>query len=102
MASRKENLKSLFSNTRTRVIIIFTFVLLLLAVVIGYIRLHNSGGDALSSEVTNAPGGIQSIPGVLDPTAQYAHLQQQQNIEQAQAAEQSGGSAIPTIIRTQL
>lgn len=101
MASRKENLKSLFSNTRTRVIIVFTTVLLLTAVVIGYVKLKNIGGTPESSaNITGAPG-IQSIPGALDPTAQYAKLQEEQNVNQAQQAENTGGSAIPTIIRTQ-
>ena len=102
MASRKENLKSLFSNTRTRVIIIFTIILLVIAVGIGYVKLRNaSGGVTASSALPEGPAGIQSIPGVLDPTAQYAKLQEQQNITQAKQAETSGGSAIPTIIRTQ-
>jgi intracellular multiplication protein IcmE len=102
MAGRKENLKSLFSNTRSRVIIIFTAVLLILAVVIGYIKLRaiNTGPEA-SANLSSAPGGIQSIPGVLDPTAQYAKLQEEQNLTQAASAEKTGGSAIPTIIRTQ-
>lgn len=101
MASRKENIKSLFSNTRTRVIIIFTLVLLLVAILIGYFKLRDIGSGPLSSAVTSAPGAIQSIPGVLDPTAQYAHLQEQQNVDQAVRARNTGGSAIPTIIRTQ-
>lgn len=101
MASRKENLKSLFSNTRTRVIIIFTLVLLIFAIVIGYVKLRNAATDSsTSSSVTSAPV-IQSIPGVLDPTAQYAKLQEEQNLTQAVKAENTGGSAIPTIIRTQ-
>lgn len=102
MASRKENLKSLFSNTRTRVIIIFTAALMIFAVTVGYIKLRTAGGGPLaSSELTNAPGGIQSIPGVLEPTAQYAKLQEEQNVTQAQKAQSTGDSAIPTIIRTQ-
>lgn len=102
MAGRKENLKSLFSNTRSRVIIIFTAVLLILAVVIGYVKLSSiNSGPAASAELNSAPGNIQSIPGVLDPTVQYAKLQEEQNITQAQKAEDTGGSAIPTIIRTQ-
>src|SRR5580704_12144322 len=101
MASRKENLKSLFSNTRTRVIIVFTVILLIITVVIGYVKLRNaSGGVSGTSSLPQGPVGIQSIPGVLDPTAQYAKLQQQQNVSQASQAEKSGGSAIPTIIRT--
>ena len=101
MANRKENLKSLFSNTRTRVIIVFTAVLLIVAILIGYIKLRTDNTSALSSEVSGAPTNIRSIPGVLDPTAQYAQLQSQQNVNQAQTAETTGGSAIPTIIRTQ-
>ncbi|CAM2762087.1 type IVB secretion system protein DotG/IcmE [Legionella anisa] len=102
MAGRKENIKSLFSNTRTRVIIIFTIVLILIAIVVGYLKLRsiNTGPSAVAT-VGQGPGGIQSIPGVLSPTAQYAKLQEEQNVTQAQKAEQTGGSAIPTIIRTQ-
>ncbi|BCA94125.1 hypothetical protein TUM19329_04860 [Legionella antarctica] len=102
MASKKENIKSLFSNTRTRVIIIFTMILLIVAVVIGYVKLRSvSEGPEGTSQLPQGPTGIQSIPGVLDPTAQYAKLQEQQNISQAKQAETTGGSAIPTIIRTQ-
>ncbi|KTD32661.1 protein IcmE (DotG) [Legionella moravica] len=101
MASRKENIKSLFSNTRTRVIIIFTLILLIIAVVIGYMKLRSTIQGPLSKAAVSVTPGIQSIPGVLDPTAQYAKLQEEQNITQAKQAETTGGSAIPTIIRTQ-
>jgi intracellular multiplication protein IcmE len=102
MASRKDNLKSLFSNTRTRVIIIFTALLMILAVAIGYVKIRNAtGGLNAEAQITSAPGGIQSIPGSVSQTAQYAKLQEEQNISQAQIAATSGGSAIPTIIKTQ-
>lgn len=102
MAGKKENIKSLFTNTRTRVIIIFTLVLVLLTIVIGYFKLRSSSSNLESTAtLTYVPGSIQSIPGTLEPTAQYAHLQEEQNVNQAQQAEQTGGSAIPTIIRTQ-
>ena len=103
MAGKKENIKALFSNTRSRVIILFTLVLLLIAVTVGIIKFTSS---LRTSEVTGtnlgvAPAGIQSVPGSINPTAQYASLQETQNIEQAQTAAKSGSSAIPTIIRTQ-
>jgi intracellular multiplication protein IcmE len=102
MAGRKENLKSLFTNTRSRVIIIFTAILIILAVVIGYFKLRSAvGGPEATANLSQAPGSIQSIPGVLDPTAQYAKLQEEQNVNQALSAAKTGGSAIPTIIRTQ-
>ena len=102
MAGKKENIKALFTNTRSRVIIVFTAILLIVAIVFGiaqFIRLSNNNTD-ISSDVPNTPG-IQSIPGALNPTAQYAKLQEAQNVNQAAAALHTGGSAIPTIIRSQ-
>lgn len=103
MASKKDNIKALFSNTRTRVIILFTLVLLIFAIVFGFFRLGKSVSPETepTARVGYVPGGIQSIPGALNPTPQYAKIQEQQNIDQAVAAEKSGTSAIPTIIRTQ-
>lgn len=103
MAGKKENLKALFTNTRSRVIILFTGILLITAVVIGITKLKFSSdlGPEATANVSMVPGGIQSIPGALDPTVQYAKLQEAQNVEQAQSALKTGGSSIPTIIRTQ-
>ena len=102
MAGKKENIKALFSNSRSRVIILFTAVLLLVTVVIGVLKFSSSTGG-LNADVNLTPGGqnIQSTPGSQNQTAQYAALQQTQNVEQAQLASQTGTSAIPTIIRTQ-
>lgn len=101
--ARKDNIKALFSNTKTRVIFIFTGVLIVLAVIVGIYQFSSSTSDQIetSAQVKGAPGTIQSIPGQINPTAQYAKLQSQQNVEQAQKAQQTGSSAIPTIIRTQ-
>lgn len=102
MASKKENIKALFSNTRTRIIIVFTLTLLITTIVIGFIKFSKSLSPlGVSSDVSQSPGGIESIPGALNQTAQYASLQQQQNIEQAKEAESKGTSSIPTIIRSQ-
>lgn len=102
MASRKDNIKSLFTNTRTRVIIVFTLVLLIIAVVVGYVKFRKPTYlNSSSSTLSSAPGSIQSIPGALNQTAQYSKLQEEQNINQALNAQKKGGSAIPTIIRTQ-
>lgn len=102
MASKKENLKALFSNTRTRIIIVFTLVLVLLTIVIGFWKWSSSSLTELSgSDILHAPQGIKSIPGAINQTQQYARLQQDQNIEQANQAAKKGMSAIPTIIRAQ-
>jgi intracellular multiplication protein IcmE len=100
MAGRKDNIKALFTNTRTRIIILFTFILLLIAVLIGIFRFSSHQDNLSSATVSNAPA-IRSIPGSVDPTVEYEELQSTQNKEQAAQASKSGGSAIPTIIRTQ-
>ncbi|MGQ3888117.1 type IVB secretion system protein DotG/IcmE [Legionella sp. CNM-1927-20] len=102
MAGRKENLQALFTNTRSRVIIVFTAILLIIAVLYGLLRFMRASDEASvsPSAVSSAPN-IQSIPGALDPTIQYAKLQEAQNVSQAQTALKTGSSAIPTIVRSQ-
>lgn len=101
MASRKDNLKALFTNTRSRVIIVFTTVLLIIAVVIGYFKFSSVTNPELSSAALTGVPGIESTPGSLNPSPEYAKLQLKQNVDQAKEAMEKGGSAIPTIIRTQ-
>ncbi|STX50634.1 protein IcmE (DotG) [Legionella busanensis] len=102
MAGRKENLQALFTNTRSRVIIVFTAIVLIIAVLYGVLRFVRSGEEAsVSPSSVNFVPGIQSIPGALDPTIQYAKLQETQNVNQAKAALKTGNSAIPTIVRSQ-
>mgnify|MGYP000561842017 CR=1 FL=1 len=102
MAGSKENLKSLFTNSRTRLMIVITIVVIVSAIAIGVTKLKFShpGGASATADL-QSPAGISSVPGALNPTVQYASLQEQQNLEQAKAALQRGSSAIPTIIRTQ-
>ncbi|MDP3705629.1 MAG: type IVB secretion system protein DotG/IcmE [Legionellaceae bacterium] len=102
MAGKKENIKALFSNTRSRIIIVFTVIMILATVVIGFVKFNKSMGPlGGSSGAATSPGGIKSIPGALDQTAQYSALQSQQNTEQAEQAVAKGTSSIPTIIRSQ-
>lgn len=102
MESRKENLKGLFSNTRTRVILIFTFTVLIIGVLIALFRFQwLAGGETLpEANISSLPAQIQSIPGQTNQTAQYAKLQQEANEKQATQAMGTGNSAIPTIIET--
>ena len=101
MAGRKENLKALFTNSRSRVIIFFTVIVLAIAVIVGFIKMSSHLKGAVSSvSLSPGPVDIQSVPG-SNPTEQYATLQQAQNISQAEQALKKGGSSIPTIVRTQ-
>lgn len=101
--AQKDNIKALLSNTKTRVILLFTIIVIIVAIVIAFFQLRGTteGDVETGARLKGAPGAIRSIPGQLDPTQQYAELVEQRNIEQAMQAQQKGGSAIPTIIRTQ-
>ena len=102
MSVDKKNIKSLFTNPRTRIIIVFTSILLLVMVVIGFMKLSSADSPLKEkSGVVRGASGIKSIPGSLNQTAQYAALQETQNLEQAKEAAAKGTSAIPTIIRSQ-
>lgn len=102
MPTRKDNIKALFTDTRSRVIVVFTIFLLLLTIIIGYYKFRSPTlSSNAGASLTQAPGGIRSIPGSANPTAQYAFLQEKQNVEQAQLAAKTGKSAIPTLVRSQ-
>ena len=102
MAGKKENIKALFTNTRSRVIILFTVIVILIAVIVGFVKFSSiMRPSAESSASVGGVPSIQSVPGAINPTAQYVSLQETQNVQQAEQAATSGNSAIPTIIRTQ-
>lgn len=103
MASKTENIKALFSNTRTRVIILLTISLISIAILFGVVKLALTTKLSIpdAAQLTNAPGSIRSIPGSLNQTAEYAALQDKQNQDLAKKAVTAGGSAIPTIIHSQ-
>jgi len=95
---RLKNIAGLFKDGRTRTILLTTLFVLFVAVVIGIFSIRGRvKGVEAAAGVTTAPGGIQSIP-FNAPNEEYARLQEQQNKQSATQAEQTGESAIPTII----
>lgn len=101
MAGQLKNITHLFQNSRTRAILIVTIGLLFLGVIAGIISLKRRlPAPETTIELQTAPGEIKSIPGGFETpqTAEYAKLQTQQNTQQAERAQLSGGSAVPTII----
>ncbi len=102
MASRKDNLKSLVSNSRTRVIIVFTAFVLIGAGVIGYMQLKKNVFAPESGARLERAANIGATPGAVNQSAEYAALQNKQNVLKAEKAMQSGTSSIPTIINIKL
>ena len=96
------NLKAVLSNTRSRVVLIFTGLVLVFAIVVG-IGLFSRNTDKSEAKITNTPQ-ISSIVGGFDHKVdpRYAKLLEEQNREQAQQALKSNGTAVPTIINANL
>lgn len=98
MASRLDNITRLFSNFRTRSIIIVTLIVLGLAILVGIIRLIRGPAQqtAANTGLVNAP--VQNtVPGLNKTSPEYTQLQQQLNQQRVQQAQKTGGSAIPTL-----
>ncbi len=102
MSDIKKNLSNLFADARSRIIILILLAFGIGALVFGLIKFFSSGVsvDEEGSALSSAPA-IESIPGSINPTEQYAKLQAQQNVDKAKKAKATGGSSIPTIIRTE-
>ncbi|EKE01387.1 MAG: hypothetical protein ACD_21C00147G0006 [uncultured bacterium] len=101
LQDRLNNAKQSLSDTRTRVVIIILMVIVIVTLVVSYVKFKRSQKPAagLQSEVTEAPD-ITSIPGLGQPTREYAKLQEQQNLELAAEAAKKRTAAIPTVVRT--
>lgn len=104
MASRKENMSALMSNSRSRVIVIISVFSLIVAATVGFFGFRSRFATTEDPTVISGrtAARIESIPGSVSPTEQYAKLVAKQNEEQAeQALKTVTKSAIPTIIRTE-
>jgi len=100
--AKLKNITGLFKDTRTRTIIIFTGVILAIAIIMGLVRFFGQSAGPESQAQVAGPANIQSIPGGFDKpvSAEYAQLQEKQNQLQAQMAAKQGTSSVPTIIRS--
>lgn len=103
MAGMGKNLKNMFSDSKVRTIFIFTFVLLLIGALIGYLEFRKRTQELPTQAALGSVPQIQSIPGGFETpeTVEYTKLQEKQNVQQAQQAEKTGTSAIPTITSSQ-
>lgn len=98
MANRMQKLGMALKDTKTRIVLIVTGIVIVIGLVIGWLGFRGTEGPVGAASVRGAPA-IESIPG-NPPSREYAKTQQQENILRAQEAVRTGTSAQPTIIRT--
>lgn len=101
MGQRTKNAIAVFSDSKARGIIIILIILVIVAFVIGYFKLRSTGtaGIAAGAALPSTPSNIRAVPGVGEPSREYIKLQEQQNVQQAEQALQTGKSAVPTLTR---
>lgn len=85
-------------DARARVLVLFGAIAgVVLLVFLATSYFSNEGGAVGPSRVANAPANMQSVPGG-QLTPEYYRALQQANSQNAQQAQISGGSAIPTLL----
>jgi type IV secretory pathway VirB10-like protein len=98
MASRLDNISQLFSNFRTRSIIIITLLVIGLAILIGVIRLIRAPAQTAENNTALPTAPTKAtIPGLNKTSPEYTAMQEQLNRQRIQQAQKTGGSAISTI-----
>lgn len=100
MGQRIENLTKAFSDPKTRGIFITIFVILVIALSMGYFRLKvvKTTGAPSEARATSVPS-IGSVPGVQQSSSEYVTLQEEQNARLAAEAATKKTAAIPTVTR---
>ena len=100
MAGTMKNLKNLFSDSRSRTILLFLGFVVVVALIVAAISIRSRiAGPEGKSSIVGGAGSIESVPFATNPTEQYAKLIEEQNVSKASTASKTGGSAIPTIIQ---
>lgn len=99
MGKKLNNIGGLFANSRSRLILLMTVVVIVGMSLGGYFLMRQKVKGIGAAAHLSGPPGIQSIPGSEKATARYIKIQEQQNQEQAVDALHSGHSALPTILQ---
>ena len=101
MASRMENLANLFSDVKTRTIIVFTGIILLTVIMVGLLGLSRSPNkeSSATSSIPSAPK-VTSTPGIIETTPEVAKVQEELNKQRYEQALKTGKSTIPVDVTT--
>src|SRR3990167_2032601 len=85
-------------DARARILVLLGSVVLVAVVIYLAVRFFTVGGETTGpSRVAQAPAGLQSVPGG-ELTPEYYRVLSQANVQAAQKAQITGGSAVPTLI----
>lgn len=106
MATRKDNFKNLMSNSRTRLIMILTFIGVILMVVFGFMGKSDDKGNKPaeatgSASVGPTPDNITPVPGTNDSPG-YNALQEKANSDAFKQASEKGTSNVPVLTNESL
>lgn len=105
MASRKDNLRGLMSNSKTRMVVIISGVVVVAMIAFGLTGTKNEGQKppqvAGSASVGATPDNITPVPGTND-SASYNELQQKANDDAYKNAQKNGKTNVPVLTNDSL
>lgn len=87
----------MLKDTKSRVILLIVVVILLVVGLFTYFSFRSDKEVSLSQAELKGPPSVRSIPGDKTATTAYKEAVEAQNIRQAEEAEKTGGSSVPTI-----
>lgn len=99
MPANFKNIGVAVSDSKNRVILLIILIAVVVAIVFG---IRGLKGETQGVEAAATVGGtpaVEAIPGVGEASREYAKLQREQNLREAERAAKTGTSAVPTIIR---
>ncbi len=97
MALKLPDFSRLLGSAKTRTVVIFVVVMLVVVIGIIFTSFHQQLSNVVPTVASTVPvPDVDSIPGSKTSPV-YQKTQQEQNVQQAQQAEQTGGSAVATI-----
>jgi type IV secretory pathway VirB10-like protein len=98
IGDRFRKIKSGIGGVKTRSLLVVFVIIILIVAVLVWTGLRDTTGVLEGASKTKGVKPLESLPGTGVPSVVYDPLQQAQNKENAEAAKQSGGSAVPSLI----
>jgi intracellular multiplication protein IcmE len=87
------------ADAKTRVFLVFAAISALSLIIFLMVRYFGGGGAAAPTRLATAPSSLQTVPG-SQMTPEFYRAVVKANTQAAQQAQISGGSAVPTLIRS--
>lgn len=98
MGLRQDNFKKLWSNGKSRMVILTVVALTVVALIFAAVTARKAQQQAALPSAVPTPPALKSTPGLNAPSREYTDLQREENRRKAENAARAGGTALPSLI----